>query len=392
MARRALRKIDPSLELGRWLRTFDDLPAPWQPEAIFGRQAPLEVEVGTGKGLFLVAAAANAPDRDFLGMEVSNKYARYAAARLAKRGLTNACVVHGDALRVFRERLPDACLAAVHVYFPDPWWKARHKKRRVLNAGFLADVERTLSPGGRLHFWTDVQEYFRSTLDLIERVTRLEGLLEVPEHPAQHDLDYRTHFERRTRLSGEPVYRAEFARTPPMGYAFVTKETSMPPISSLVARDIMRSNLVTAAPGQSLADLRHLLIGSHVSGAPVVDRGKLVGIVSRSDLVRVEELVEALDAEVSEEVWLENQTDGFKHPAPQEFGGFHRRLSELKVKDAMREQVMTCSPDTPVAEVAAEMVRHHVHRIVVIEGDHPLGIVSTLDIAALVAQEHNGPR
>ena len=156
--------------------------------------------------------------------------------------------------------------------------------------------------------------------------------------------------------------------------------------ADVAARDIMRSDLITADPDQSLAELRHLLIESHVSGVPVVDGGKLIGIVSRSDLVRVEELVEALDAEVSEGVWQENQADGFKHSAPEGFGGFRRRLSELKVKDAMRAQVVTCSPDTPATEVAAEMVRHHVHRIVVVEGDKPLGIVSTLDIAALVAE------
>jgi tRNA (guanine-N7-)-methyltransferase len=213
MARRALRKLDPSLDLAGRLRTLEELPAHWQPETLFGRHAPLEVEVGTGKGLFLVAAAAESPERDFLGIEVSQKYARYVAGRLAKRSLTNAVVIHGDALRVFRERLPDASLAAVHVYFPDPWWKARHKKRRVMNAAFLADVERTLRSGGRLHFWTDVQEYFKTTLELIGQVTRLEGPLAVPELQPRHDLDYRTHFERRTRLSGEEVYRAEFVRS-----------------------------------------------------------------------------------------------------------------------------------------------------------------------------------
>jgi tRNA (guanine-N7-)-methyltransferase len=214
MARRALRKLDPSLDLGARLRTFEDLPAPWEPAALFGRHAPLEVEVGTGKGLFLATAAAAAPKHDFLGIEVSRKYAFHAAGRLAKRGITNACVVHGDALRVFRERLPDASLAAVHVYFPDPWWKARHKKRRVMNAAFISDIERTLAPGGKLHFWTDVQEYYETTIALITEVTRLEGPLAVPELPPQHDLDYRTHFERRTRLSGEAVYRAEFRRAP----------------------------------------------------------------------------------------------------------------------------------------------------------------------------------
>jgi CBS domain-containing protein len=148
----------------------------------------------------------------------------------------------------------------------------------------------------------------------------------------------------------------------------------------------MRSDLITAEPGQSLAELRHLLIESHISGVPVVDRGRLVGIVSRSDLVRVEELVEALDSEVSEESLMENHTDGFHHSDRESFQGFRRRLSGLKVKDAMRTQVLMCAPETPVTQVAAEMVKHRVHRIVVVDGEKPVGIVSTLDIAALVAK------
>ena len=158
----------------------------------------------------------------------------------------------------------------------------------------------------------------------------------------------------------------------------------MPPFERLVAQDIMRSDLITAEPDQSLVELRHLLIESDISGVPVVQEGRLVGVISRSDLVRVEELVESLDAEVSGEHWRENQADGFKHSPPPAFAEFRRRLDELKVRDAMRAQVVTCSPQTAVMEVAAEMVRHHVHRVVVVDGDKPLGIVSSLDIAALV--------
>ena len=81
-----------------------------------------------------------------------------------------------------------------------------------MNEHFVRAVVRTLAPGGTLHFWTDVREYFDATLDLIAQQTPLAGPLEVAERPAEHDLDYRTHFERRMRLSGEPVYRAEFQK------------------------------------------------------------------------------------------------------------------------------------------------------------------------------------
>jgi tRNA (guanine-N7-)-methyltransferase len=179
---------------------------------LFGELRPLEVEVGSGKGLFLAAATRATPEHDFLGIEVARKYARHAAARLAKQQSNNGLMVCADALVLFREWFPEASLAAVHVYFPDPWWKKRHKKRRVLNAEFLRDVERTLVSGGRLHFWTDVEEYFQTTLELIRETVKLQGPLPVAEKAAEHDLDYRTHFERRTRKNEEPVYRAEFVK------------------------------------------------------------------------------------------------------------------------------------------------------------------------------------
>jgi tRNA (guanine-N7-)-methyltransferase len=212
MARRALRKLDPTLDLSRHYRAVEELQQPFDPAALFSRIQPLEVEVGSGKGLFIAGAARTNPEHNFLGIEVSLKYARYAAARLARQASENAVLIGGDALGLFREWFPDSSLAAVHVYFPDPWWKKRHKKRRVLNEQFLRDTERTLQRGGALHFWTDVEEYYQSTLELIAATVQLAGPLAVVEKAADHDLDYRTHFERRTRKSDQPVYRAEFRK------------------------------------------------------------------------------------------------------------------------------------------------------------------------------------
>lgn len=212
MGRRALQRPDASLDLNNYFFPEDDLPQPWNPATIFGREAPLEVEVGSGKGLFIRRAAEARPEIDFLGIEVRYKYAEFAAAGLAKRNLTNGRMVYGDGLAIFHNLIPEASLDAVHVYFPDPWWKKRHRKRRVLNESFLQDVQRTLKPGGLLHFWTDVKEYFDSTLELLAKVTQLEGPLKVAELDASDDMDYHTHFERRTRKNEEPVYRSQFRK------------------------------------------------------------------------------------------------------------------------------------------------------------------------------------
>jgi tRNA (guanine-N7-)-methyltransferase len=193
MGRRALRKIDPNLDLTKHFRTFEQLPSPWDAASIFGREAPLVVEVGSGKGLFMRTATAAVPDSNFLGIEIVEKYAKFSAAALLRRNMTNGVMVAGDGLRIFAELLPDNSLEAVHVLF-------------------MKNVERTLKPGRSLHFWTDVEEYFTTTLELIKACTRLNGPLEVAEKAPEHDLDYRTHFERRMRQHDEAVYRSEFKK------------------------------------------------------------------------------------------------------------------------------------------------------------------------------------
>jgi len=213
MGRRALRAVDPTLDLTGYLYALDEVPRPLNAATFFGRSAPLEVEMGSGKGLFLQAACQAHPERDYLGIELAHKYARFAAARLAQRQLTNGKVISGDGLRCFRECLTDDSVAAVHVYFPDPWWKKRHQKRRVMTPTFVRDLQRVLEPGGTLHFWTDVEEYFRASLELIATETSLAGPLPVAERAAEHDLDYRTHFERRMRLHDLPIHRAEYRKT-----------------------------------------------------------------------------------------------------------------------------------------------------------------------------------
>ncbi len=214
MPRRAPKKPAPTVDLSTHLLVLSDLPEPLDPRSLFPADQPVELEVGSGKGLFLRSASAASPTTNFLGIEIAAGYARMCAGRLAIVGATNARIIHGDAQRLVRSTLPESSLAAIHVYFPDPWWKARHRKRRVLCEPFLEHAARVLVPEGRLHIWTDVEEYFVEAMEAARQTGRFGAPNEEPARPAEHDLDYRTHFERRTRLAGQPVWRAVLHRVP----------------------------------------------------------------------------------------------------------------------------------------------------------------------------------
>jgi tRNA (guanine-N7-)-methyltransferase len=196
------------MDLSHVLLESDSLPPLLTSESMFSRPRPLEIEVGSGKGLFLATASGERPEHNFVGIEIARPYAKSAAARVAKQGRDNVRLVAGDAGPLFACRIPARSLHAVHVYFPDPWWKKKHKKRRVVNENFLRNASAALMVGGRLHFWTDVLEYFESALELAAHVTPELGP-PIPEEAAEaeHDLDYRTHFERRSRKYSIPVYR-----------------------------------------------------------------------------------------------------------------------------------------------------------------------------------------
>ena len=184
-------------------------PKDWS-ELICGDK--IELEIGSGKGLFLETAARQRPEQQFIGIELSGKFANRAADRLARAALTNATMLRGDAEAFLLKTVPDSSAQAVHVYFPDPWWRRKHKKRRVLNDETLAAIERILVPAGKFHFWTDVLDYYELICTQVMELTELTGPHYVPERPAAHDLDYTTHFERRARRQGQPIYRAIFIK------------------------------------------------------------------------------------------------------------------------------------------------------------------------------------
>ncbi len=124
-------------------------PAVIDAVALFGNDRPVELEIGSGKGLFLANAARAKTGHNFLGVGSRAKSARLAAERLAKLSLPNAKVWAGDARDVLMRRLQDQSLHAIHVYFPDPWWKKRHKKRRVFTGVLVNQIVRHAARAGR---------------------------------------------------------------------------------------------------------------------------------------------------------------------------------------------------------------------------------------------------
>jgi tRNA (guanine-N7-)-methyltransferase len=176
--------------------------------ALFGNNHPVECEVGFGKGLFLVTAASADPGTNFLGVEIVRKYQLYAATRVANRGLTNVRLACADARSFLRDRVPPGSLRTIHVYFPDPWWKTRHHKRRVFTPEFAATCAVCLAPGGRLSIATDVPEYFAVMTETLAGLPAFRPLPPPEPTAGAHDMDYLTNFERKFRKQGKPIHRA----------------------------------------------------------------------------------------------------------------------------------------------------------------------------------------
>ena len=198
----------PPPDLRPYFQTYTDLPGPLEWCTFWGNSNPVEIEVGCGKGMFLVNSAEENRDINYLGLEIDFKIARYAAKRFQRRGLSNARIIGGDALAGMPKYFPSQSLSALHVYFPDPWWKRRHRERRVFNDALIQEATRLLLPGSLLHAWTDVEEYFQVMLETVSKEPRFAPLPTPAERPAEHDLDYHTNFERKKRQEGLPIFRA----------------------------------------------------------------------------------------------------------------------------------------------------------------------------------------
>ncbi len=179
-------------------------PPPLDLAAFFGAPPPLEIEVGCGKGGFFLAYCERHPERAFLALEKEASIAFLAAGRLAKRPtLKHARIVLADAVIFFRDFLPAQCVAAVHIYFPDPWPKKRHHKHRLMQANFLDQLHRIALPEAAVYFATDHPEYNAEARALFAQTPWLE-MTEADAPPTE---GLQTNFEVKYRQAGKPIYR-----------------------------------------------------------------------------------------------------------------------------------------------------------------------------------------
>ena len=181
---------------------------------MFGRRAPVVLDVGFGRGDALLEAAAARPDRDHVGVEVHAPGIGYLLARAHQRGLDNLRVVFGDARDVLRHRFREAALDEIRLYFPDPWPKLRHHKRRLVQPGFAALLASRLRPGGRFLAATDDEDYalhMRSVLQAAPSLRNLAGEDAFWDGPTERTP---TRFEERGRRLGRRIRDLRFERAP----------------------------------------------------------------------------------------------------------------------------------------------------------------------------------
>jgi tRNA (guanine-N7-)-methyltransferase len=208
--KRALASLLPTFGAGA-------LGEPLDLVALFGRNAPRVLDIGFGDGEALVTSAVNYPQLDYLGIEVHPPGVGHALLLLEKTGAGNVRIIDRDAADVVPELLPAASFDCVNLFFPDPWPKKRHHKRRLVQAPFVTEIARALRPAGLLHVATDWPDYARHTRETVEA----SGAFAVVEPAAfaADPLAFRppTKFERRGRRLGHPIEDLYYRKQSPRG-------------------------------------------------------------------------------------------------------------------------------------------------------------------------------
>ena len=198
------------------------LPADKQPldlAATFGRSAPVILEIGFGNGESLAEMAATHPERDYLGVEVHRPGIGRLLHLVTEQGLTNVRVIDGDAVEVMTHQLPRGSLAGIQLYFPDPWPKKRHHKRRIVQPDWVELAASRLKPGGWLHLatdWEDYAEHMLAVMDASPQFDNLAGAGHYADSPGERP---RTKFEERGTRKGHAVHDLIYRRRPDPGAA-----------------------------------------------------------------------------------------------------------------------------------------------------------------------------
>lgn len=185
---------------------------PLDAPAVFGRVAPVALEIGFGNGDSLATMAANHPENDYIGIEVHRPGVGHLLLKIEERGLSNVRVYCADAIDILNQQVTDASLDRLQLFFPDPWHKKRHNKRRIVNAGFLELVCRKLKPGGIFHAATDWEPYAEHMAETLQACPALCSL--TADSPFSPRPDYRplTKFESRGQRLGHGVWDLLYRR------------------------------------------------------------------------------------------------------------------------------------------------------------------------------------
>jgi tRNA (guanine-N7-)-methyltransferase len=186
--------------------------APLDWPSVFGRAAPVILEIGFGNGEALTAAAAAHPENNYLGIEVHRPGVGSLLRRVKVGEMNNVRVMLGDAKEILEQRVADASLTAVHLFFPDPWPKKRHHKRRLVQPDFAALVARRLAPGGHFHLATDWLDYAEHMKTVLSQTSGLVAVSEPGRLAALSGDRPPTRFERRGQRLGHAVCDLLFLR------------------------------------------------------------------------------------------------------------------------------------------------------------------------------------
>jgi len=188
---------------------FEDLHGKVDFAQIFGRKNPVHIEIGSGKAAFLLNQAQAQPDVNFLGIEWARKYYRYAVDRIGRWGLENVRIIRTDAAHFVAEHVPDSSVQCFHIYFPDPWPKKRHHKRRLITTANLEHLLRCLVPAGTIRIATDHTEYFNQIEEVLNaRSDMLEKVEFFPTAGASLGEWVGSNFERKYLKENRPIYTA----------------------------------------------------------------------------------------------------------------------------------------------------------------------------------------